>query len=88
MLAHIGIVSADQTVALATTEEQPVGMRESSQEHRVARARRLALDSIAEQARAGGANAILAVRVEYTSVRLSASHDVLLITVSGTAVRL
>lgn len=63
-----------------------VGGRSAAYERELARARYVAIDEMAERARALGANAIVGVDIDYEVV--GANGSMLMVSVSGTAVRI
>jgi uncharacterized protein YbjQ (UPF0145 family) len=63
-----------------------VGGRAGSYEEVLRRGREQAIEEMAEEARARGANAVIGVSLDYSA--LGASESMLMVAVSGTAVRL
>ncbi len=63
-----------------------VGGRSAAYEKELRKAKELALEEMQEQARALGANAVLAVDLDYETIGIGQSGNMLMVTASGTAV--
>jgi len=63
-----------------------VGGRSAAYEEELGKARRIALDELAERSRALGANAVVGIDLDYEV--LGANGGMLMVSASGTAVRL
>ena len=64
-----------------------VGGRSGAYEKELRKAREIALAEMEEQARDMGANAVVGIDLDYENVTLGSSGGMLMVTVSGTAVR-
>jgi uncharacterized protein YbjQ (UPF0145 family) len=64
-----------------------VGGRAGSYEKELRRAREIAVGEMQEQARQLGANAIIGIDIDYESITISEGSSMLMVTASGTAVR-
>jgi len=64
-----------------------VGGRSGAYEQELRRARDIALQEMADAARQLGANAVIGVDIDYETIDMGGSH-MLMVTVSGTAVRI
>lgn len=62
-----------------------IGGRSSTYEKELRRARNIALEELAEQAREAGANAVIGIDLDYEV--LGKTNSMLMVTASGTAVR-
>ncbi len=65
-----------------------VGGRSGAYEGELRKAREIALREMQEQAAAMGANAVIAVDLDYESIQTGSSGGMLMVSASGTAVRL
>lgn len=87
---YVGIVSGEAIMGanivrdLFATITDIVGGRSGAYESKLAEARRIALDEMADRARQLGANAVVGVDIDYEVVR----EGMLMVTASGTAVRI
>ncbi len=64
-----------------------VGGRSGAYEKELRKAREIALAEMEEQARDMGANAVVGIDLDYENVTLGSSGGMLMVTASGTAVR-
>ena len=64
-----------------------VGGRSGAYEEELRRAREIALEEMAQEARDRGANAVIAVDVDYEAIQIGSGGAMLMVTASGTAVR-
>ena len=53
----------------------------------MAKAREIALGEMAQQARAAGANGVIGIDLDYETITMGSSGGMLMVTASGTAVR-
>lgn len=65
-----------------------VGGRSAAYEKELAHARNLALEEMIEQAEQLGANAVIGVDLDYETIGVGQSGNMLMVTASGTAVRI
>ena len=65
-----------------------VGGRSGAYEEELRKAREIALHEMQEQAAALGANAVIGVDLDYESIQTGSSGGMLMVSASGTAVRL
>jgi uncharacterized protein YbjQ (UPF0145 family) len=65
-----------------------VGGRSASYEKELRKARDVALDEMAAEAKALGANAVIGVDLDYETITMGGGGGMLMVTVSGTAVSL
>lgn len=91
---YLAIVSGEATLPLPAGTGRVAGAprgsarRGATIERRVSAAREEALDALALAAVALGANAVISLRVDYTTVERPEGGELLLVTASGTAVLL
>jgi uncharacterized protein YbjQ (UPF0145 family) len=64
-----------------------VGGRSAAYEEELRRAKQIALDEMAQQARELGANAIVGVDLDYESIQMGQGGGMLMVSASGTAVQ-
>lgn len=64
-----------------------VGGRASGYEKELRRARQIAMDSMEEQARQLGANAVIAIDIDYETIQINDGGSMLMVSVSGTALK-
>jgi uncharacterized protein YbjQ (UPF0145 family) len=64
-----------------------VGGRAGSYEKELRRAREIAMEEMKEQARRLGANAIIGIDIDYETISIQDGGSMLMVTVSGTAMR-
>jgi uncharacterized protein YbjQ (UPF0145 family) len=64
-----------------------VGGRASGYEKELRRARQIAMDAMEEQARQLGANAVIAIDIDYQTVQINDGGSMLMVSVSGTALK-
>lgn len=64
-----------------------VGGRSGAYEEELRRAREIALEEMAQAGRERGANAVIAVDVDYETIQTGSGGSMLMVTASGTAVR-
>jgi uncharacterized protein YbjQ (UPF0145 family) len=64
-----------------------VGGRSAAYEEELRKAKQIALDEMAEQASALGANAIVGVDLDYESIQMGQGGGMLMVSASGTAVQ-
>lgn len=87
---YLGIVTGEAIMGanivrdLFATVTDIIGGRSGAYENELIRARRIALDEMADQARNLGANAVVGVDLDYEVIR----EGMLMVTAAGTAVRL
>ncbi len=65
-----------------------VGGRSAAYEEELRRARDTAIDEMAMEAEASGANAVVGVDLDYETIQVGRGGTMLMVTASGTAVRL
>jgi uncharacterized protein YbjQ (UPF0145 family) len=65
-----------------------VGGRSAAYEEELRKAKQIALDEMAAQARDLGADAILAVDLDYETIQVGGGGGMLMVSASGTAVRI
>ena len=65
-----------------------VGGRSAAYEEELRKAKQIALDEMAMQARELGADAVLAVDLDYENIQMGGGGGMLMVSASGTAVRL
>jgi uncharacterized protein YbjQ (UPF0145 family) len=65
-----------------------VGGRSGSYERELRRARDIALEEMEEEARSRGANAVIGVDLDYETIVLGGTGGMLMVSASGTAVRI
>jgi uncharacterized protein YbjQ (UPF0145 family) len=65
-----------------------VGGRSGAYESELRKAREIALEEMQEQARGLGANAIVGIDIDYESIQVGDRGGMLMVTASGTAVRI
>jgi uncharacterized protein YbjQ (UPF0145 family)/DNA-directed RNA polymerase subunit RPC12/RpoP len=89
---YLGIVSGQGALGahlfkdIAAAMADSFGRRSRGYENRVADAREVALDAMAEEARSLGANGVVGVKVDFESVQVSGGGSLLMVTATGTAV--
>ena len=64
-----------------------VGGRSAAYEQELRKAKQIAIREMVEEATARGANAVLAVDLDYETIEMSGGGGMLMVSVSGTAVR-
>ncbi len=64
-----------------------VGGRAGSYEKELRRAREIAMEEMKEQARRLGANAVIGIDIDYETISIQDGGSMLMVTVSGTAIR-
>ncbi len=64
-----------------------VGGRAGSYEKELRRAREIAMEEMKEQARRMGANAVIGIDIDYETISIQDGGSMLMVTVSGTALR-
>ncbi len=65
-----------------------VGGRSAAYEEELRRAKQIAMDEMAQQARDLGADAVIAVDLDYESIQIGQGGGMLMVSASGTAVQL
>ena len=65
-----------------------VGGRSAAYEEELRRAKQIAMDEMAQQARDLGADAVVAVDLDYESIQMGQGGGMLMVSASGTAVQL
>jgi uncharacterized protein YbjQ (UPF0145 family) len=65
-----------------------VGGRSGAYEQELSKAREIALREMGQQAREAGANAVIGIDLDYETITMGNSGGMLMVTASGTAVRL
>ena len=65
-----------------------VGGRSAAYEEELRKARDLAISEMAQQAREAGATAVIGVDLDYETIQVGSGGGMLMVTASGTAVRL
>jgi len=89
---YLGIVTGEAIIGanifrdVLATVRDIVGGRSAAYEAELGRARKVAMDEVEEDARNRGADAVVGVDLDYEV--LGANNGMLMVTVSGTAVRL
>ncbi|MFB3852227.1 MAG: heavy metal-binding domain-containing protein [Vicinamibacterales bacterium] len=89
---YLGIVTGEAIIGanifrdVLATVRDIVGGRSAAYEVELARARKVAMDEVEAEARNRGADAVVGVDLDYEV--LGANNGMLMVTVSGTAVRL
>ncbi len=87
---YLGIVTGEAIMGanivrdLFATVTDVIGGRAAAYENELVRARQIALDEMADQARQLGANAVVGIDLDYEVIR----DGMLMVTAAGTAVRL
>jgi len=90
---YIGIVHGEAILGanlfrdLFASIRDIVGGRSGAYEEELRRAREIALEEMAQEARDRGANAVIAVDVDYEAIQIGSGGAMLMVTASGTAVR-
>src|SRR5688572_19865269 len=64
-----------------------VGGRSGAYEQELAKAREIALSEMAQKAREAGANGIIGIDLDYETITMGSGGGMLMVTASGTAVR-
>jgi uncharacterized protein YbjQ (UPF0145 family) len=91
---YLGIVSGEAILGanifrdLFAGIRDIVGGRSAAYEEELRKAKQIALDEMAAQARDLGADAILAVDLDYETIAVGSGGGMLMVSASGTAVRL
>lgn len=89
---HLGIVSGEAILGANIFRDffagirDVVGGRSAGYEKELRHAKQIALDEMAEQARELGANAIIAVDLDYETIQVGNGGGMLMVSASGTAV--
>ena len=89
---HLGIVSGEAILGANIFKDlfagirDIVGGRSGSYEQQLREAKQIALREMEEEARALGANAVVAVDLDYETISPGSSGSMLMVTASGTAV--
>lgn len=89
---HLGIVSGEAILGANIFRDffagirDVVGGRSAGYEKELRNAKQIALDEMAEQARELGANAIIAVDLDYETIQVGNGGGMLMVSASGTAV--
>ena len=65
-----------------------IGGRSAAYEEELRRAKQIALDEMAQQAQELGADAVVAVDLDYETIQMGGGGGMLMVSASGTAVRL
>ncbi|MEQ8766509.1 MAG: heavy metal-binding domain-containing protein [Planctomycetota bacterium] len=90
---YLGLVSGDAILGANVFRDlfagirDLVGGRSGAYEEELRKAKQIALDEMEEQANAAGADAILAVDLDYETISFGSSN-MLMVTATGTAVKL
>ena len=90
---HLGLVSGEAILGanifrdLFAGIRDIVGGRSAAYEEELRRAKQIALDEMAQQARELGANAVLGVDLDYESIQMGQGGGMLMVSASGTAVQ-
>ncbi|MGZ8378890.1 MAG: heavy metal-binding domain-containing protein [Gemmatirosa sp.] len=91
---YLGIVSGEAILGanifrdLFAGIRDIVGGRSAAYEEELRKAKQIALDEMAAQARELGADAILAVDLDYETIQVGGGGGMLMVSASGTAVRI
>ena len=89
---YIGIVSGEAILGanifrdLFAGIRDIVGGRSAAYEKELRKAKQIAMDEMAEEARQLGANAIVAVDLDYETIEMGSGGGMLMVSASGTAV--
>ena len=89
---HIGLVSGEAILGANIFRDffagirDIVGGRSAAYEQELRKAKDIALEEMSEQARALGANAIVAVDLDYETITVGNGGGMLMVSASGTAV--
>ncbi len=92
IVRYIGLVSAEAILGANIFKDffasirDIVGGRSAAYEEELRRAKDLAIEEMEQQARALGANAVLGVDLDYETIGISSGGNMLMVSVSGTAV--
>lgn len=90
---YLGIVSGEAILGanifrdLFAGIRDIVGGRSAAYEKELRQAKEIALNEMSEQARALGANAVVAVDLDYETIQLGGGGGMLMVTASGTAIQ-
>jgi uncharacterized protein YbjQ (UPF0145 family) len=93
IVAHYGIVSSETILGANIFKDflagirDIVGGRSGAYEKSLREAKQLALRELSEEAAALGANAVIAVDLDYETINSGGGTSLLMVAVSGTAVR-
>jgi uncharacterized protein YbjQ (UPF0145 family) len=91
---YLGIVSGEAILGANIFKDlfagirDIVGGRSAAYEEELRRARDTAIDEMAMEAEARGANAVLGVDIDYETIQISRGGNMLMVSASGTAARL
>jgi len=91
--AYYGIVSGEAILGANMFKDflagirDIVGGRSGAYEKSLREAKRIAIDEMIEEAQRLGANAVIGVDIDYETISLSGGGGMLMVAVSGTAVR-
>jgi uncharacterized protein YbjQ (UPF0145 family) len=91
---HLGLVSGDAILGanifrdLFAGIRDIVGGRSAAYEEELRKAKQIALDEMAQQARDLGADAVVGVDLDFETITLGSGGGMLMVSASGTAVRL
>jgi uncharacterized protein YbjQ (UPF0145 family) len=91
---YLGIVSGEAILGanifrdLFAGIRDIVGGRSAAYEEELRKAKQIALDEMAQQARDLGADAVLAVDLDYETIQVGSGGGMLMVSASGTAVRI
>lgn len=92
IVRHHGLVSGDAILGanifrdLFAGIRDIVGGRSAAYERELREAKRIALDEMADEARALGANAVVGVDLDYETISMGSGGGMLMVSASGTAV--
>ncbi len=91
---YLGIVSGEAILGANVFRDlfagirDIVGGRSAAYEEELRTAKQIALDEMAQQARELGADAVVAVDLDYESIQMGSGGGMLMVSASGTAVKL
>lgn len=91
---YLGIVTGEAILGanifrdLFASVRDIVGGRSAAYEEELRRARDMAIDEMAQQAGERGATAVIGVDLDYETIQMGSGGGMLMVTASGTAVRL
>lgn len=92
--SYLGIVSGEAILGanlfrdLFAGIRDIVGGRSAAYEEELRKAKQIAMEEMAQQARELGADAVLAVDLDYESIQMGQGGGMLMVSASGTAVKL
>lgn len=93
VVAHMGLVSGEAILGANIFKDffagirDIVGGRSAAYEKELRKAKAIAIDEMKEEARSLGANAVVGVDLDYETIGVGSSGNMLMVSASGTAVR-